>query len=237
MFDLTRHQIHRSVVAMGLMLCMLIVGGPVTSVTAQAAITPVFPYRFPTSQASIHITAGSYYTKVWQQAIKIWNSKHVFSFKLTSRSSAQVLATSLPSNLYQAELSGLTSIQHTADNRIVAVTAYINTSVVKANHYTTAQRVHVAEHELGHAMGLDHNPGKKSVMYYANRYYAVQTVDVTTVKAHYKTPMVSGPLQGEPVSDTAVKYGTRILPLLNQTVGDEKDIQLITVKQNPGGDA
>lgn len=73
-------------------------------------------------------------------------------------------------------------------------------------------------------------------MYYANRYDVVQTVGVTAVKAYYKAPMVGSPLQGEPVYDTAVKYGTCILPLLNQIVSDEKDALLITVKQRQSGE-
>lgn len=44
---------------------------------------------------------------------------------------------------------------------------------------------YVAEHELGHAIGLNHNPGKASVMYASNRSYSIQRVDIEGVNQLY----------------------------------------------------
>ena len=83
---------------------------------------------------------------------------------------------------------GVAYVNHDDTKRITEVKLHLINSLLKKNAYTTAQRVNVAEHELGHAMGLAHNPIKQSVMYKTTRYVSIQPVDVANVRYLYSLP-------------------------------------------------
>ena len=51
--------------------------------------------------------------------------------------------------------------------------------------YTHKRIVNTAEHELGHAIGLDHDDSKVSVMQSAGSYYGIQQTDIDRVHALY----------------------------------------------------
>lgn len=150
----------------------------------------VNPWRFETNQATVQIKVGTYYTKVWKQAISTWNSKKVFTFKVVS-GPAQI--TILPAQSNEAALVkdnyvGVAYVDHDSTKRIISVQLHLVNALLKKNGYTTSQRVNVAEHELGHAMGLAHNPSKQSVMYKTTRYVSVAPVDVKNVRELYSIP-------------------------------------------------
>lgn len=83
---------------------------------------------------------------------------------------------------------GVAYVDHDNTKRIISVQLHLVNELLKKNGYTTSQRVNVAEHELGHAMGLAHNPSKQSVMYKTTRYVSVQPVDVKNVRELYSIP-------------------------------------------------
>ena len=62
----------------------------------------------------------------------------------------------------------------------------LNKDTLKKEHYTKKERINVAEHELGHALGLNHNlKNSKSVMNPANRCYSIKKTDIKGMNKIY----------------------------------------------------
>lgn len=178
----------------GLLLLSLGTGlflSPVMTGSAQVArTTPFGAQRFTHATATYVITTNSpYYRRVWRQAVTAWNKTGAFKFRLTSARTAAIklsVDSSRSANRYDDDV-GVTDYR--AENNILkSVTCSLNSGLMAAYGYSYNDRLHVAEHELGHAMGLDHNPSKNSVMYYRNRNIGIRAVDVNGVKARYRTP-------------------------------------------------
>lgn len=148
--------------------------------------------RFQTSTATINVSGGSSkYQKIWNQAITGWNQTGVFNFVLTSDNSAQI--TAFTNSALGNNYTGMTYITLGTDGYIKHVTVELNPRTLKNYHYSTSQISNVAEHELGHSLGLSHNPQRASVMYASNRYYRIQPVDIQNVQLLYATQSDSVP--------------------------------------------
>lgn len=65
----------------------------------------------------------------------------------------------------------------------------LNLKVMTSVGYLPSQETNVAEHELGHAIGLYHSPIKQSVMFAANRFYTIQPADIASVRNLYATSL------------------------------------------------
>ena len=63
----------------------------------------------------------------------------------------------------------------------------LNTYYLTAHDYgyTHNRIVYTAEHELGHAIGLDHDDDEQSVMQSSGSYYGIQDVDIQKVQELY----------------------------------------------------
>ena len=72
-------------------------------------------------------------------------------------------------------------------NRFTHVTIRLNRHYLLnyTYNYSNERIVNTAEHELGHAIGLDHNDGE-SVMQPAGSFYSIQDMDVEAVRQLYK---------------------------------------------------
>ncbi|MTV81738.1 matrixin family metalloprotease [Secundilactobacillus folii] len=157
--------------------------------------TPFGPYRFPTPTATVHITGTTYYQTVWRKAITAWNRTGAFTFKIATQPKVQ--AKTWSNTTTQLSVAGQTQLFNSGDEITSAITQ-LNSGVFKYYHYSEASRVIVAEHELGHVIGLEHNPSPHSVMYFQNRYVPIQDVDIQSVRDHYALPLL--PISGNNIS-------------------------------------
>lgn len=161
----------------------------VSTITVSAAeITPHGTARWESATATINTSNNSAkYQKIWNKAITAWNQTGIFEFVLTSYPNAQI-NTSTNTSL-SGSYTGMTYITTGSDGYMQSVTSELNPQTLDAYDYSTAEKVNVAEHELGHALGLLHNPNRASVMFAANRYYSIQKVDTQSVQQLYATQM------------------------------------------------
>ena len=159
---------------------------------ARAAVTPFGSLRFPQPTATINVSGPAATLTAWNTAIKAWNKTGVFTFtKVTGK--AQIKADSWSNLTTDKNVAGLTQLSSNNGVTIDSAVTGINTAVLKFYRYSKSSWAIVAEHELGHVIGLQHNPSKNSVMYFQNRYVGIQAVDTQSVREHYRTPLPLGP--------------------------------------------
>lgn len=144
--------------------------------------------RCSSNSANVYIeTTNETLIEAYEEAINAWNATGVFTFNLVSdESSADIIATdysdasSKAAGLAETETNALT-------NRITHVDVKLNTYYLTENDYgyTHNRIVYTAEHELGHAIGLDHDDDEQSVMQSSGSYYGIQDVDIQKVQELY----------------------------------------------------
>lgn len=151
-------------------------------------ITPSEPWRYKYTSAYYYdLSTSSYYQDVWNRAINSWISNG-FYWQEASNSSKTTLSSYDGSD--DLSITGKTNTQYnTRTGQIISNQVLLNRAALTAYGYSKSERVNVAEHELGHALGLAHNePGSISVMNPSNRSYSIQDCDVRGMSAIYSTP-------------------------------------------------
>ena len=143
--------------------------------------------RWETNRANVYIsTQDKTFRQAYSQAIANWNATGAFEFVLVeNREQADIIASDMN--------DGSVSAAGVTESESNMLTHRLNKATVKLNHfylsdpaygYGLDRIVHTAEHELGHAIGLNHNEGV-SVMQSAGSFLTIQPEDVSNVRALY----------------------------------------------------
>ena len=144
--------------------------------------------RWETASATVYIeTDNPTFRAAYQEAIASWNATGVFTFQLVEdKSQANIIATEMNDSSITAagEAESKTNV---LTNRYTSVTVRLNAYYLLNRQYGYSHEriVNTAAHELGHAIGLDHNESE-SVMQSAGSFYSIQPVDIQDVKELYQ---------------------------------------------------
>ncbi|KXT83012.1 matrixin family metalloprotease [Streptococcus panodentis] len=145
--------------------------------------------RWDQAEAAIYIdTDNETFRSAYQDAIGSWNQTGAFTFHIvTDKDKADIIATEMNDGSVSAagEAESQTNL---LTNRFTNVTVRLNGYYLLNNRYGYSYEriVNTAEHELGHAIGLDHNE-EDSVMQSAGSFYSIQPADIQAVKDLYQT--------------------------------------------------
>lgn len=144
--------------------------------------------KWSQSQATIYIDPqmDTGFQEAYAEAIANWNQTGAFNFEVvTDPNQTNILATEMN--------DGSKSVAGEAESQTNLLTKQFTSVTVRLNHYYLSNTnygytydciLHTAEHELGHAIGLDHT-NKTSVMQPAGSYYGIQPDDIAAVQELY----------------------------------------------------
>ena len=144
--------------------------------------------RWDTASATVYIdTQDETFRSAYQEAIRTWNQTGAFTFQIVNdKSQANIVATEMNDGTVSAagEAESQTNL---LTKRFTNVTVRLNRYYLLNSQYGYSYEriVNTAEHELGHAIGLEHNE-EKSVMQSSGSFYGIQAVDVQAVKELYQ---------------------------------------------------
>ena len=127
------------------------------------------------------------FTRAYEESLESWNQTGAFTFQLvTSEEEADIFLTEMDDSTVSAagEAESQTNV---LTNRFKRVTVRLNRYYLlnKQYNYSHQRIVNTAEHELGHAIGLDHTE-EESVMQAAGSFYSIQARDIEAVRQLYK---------------------------------------------------
>jgi len=146
--------------------------------------------KWSKAQATIYIDPqmDATFQKAYLEAIASWNQTGAFNFEFVAEADQ--------ANIFATEMNdGSTAVAGEAESQTNLLTKQFISVTVRLNHYylsnpnygyTYDRIMHTAEHELGHAIGLEHT-NEVSVMQPAGSYYGIQAQDVKEVQELYES--------------------------------------------------
>ncbi|HEM4050084.1 TPA: matrixin family metalloprotease [Streptococcus suis] len=144
--------------------------------------------RWETNTATVYIeTQNPTFVAAYETAIANWNATGAFTLVLTTDpNQADIIATEMNDGNTQAagEANSTTNL---LTNYYSSVTVRLNSFYLLYEEYgyDMDRIIHTAEHELGHAIGLDHEDSQASVMESAGSNHGIQQADIDAVLALY----------------------------------------------------
>lgn len=145
--------------------------------------------RWGQASATVYIdTANETFRSAYQEAIDAWNQTGAFTFQIINdKDKADIVATEMNDGNVSAagEAESQTNL---LTKRFTHVTVRLNSYYLLDRRYGYSHEriVNTAAHELGHAIGLDHNE-EESVMQSAGSFYSIQPIDIQAVKDLYQS--------------------------------------------------
>ena len=145
--------------------------------------------RWEKASATVYIdTANETFRSAYQEAIDAWNQTGAFTFQIINdKDKADIVATEMNDGNVSAagEAESQTNL---LTKRFTHVTVRLNSYYLLDSRYAYSHEriVNTAAHELGHAIGLDHNE-EESVMQSAGSFYSIQPIDIQAVKDLYQS--------------------------------------------------
>ena len=145
--------------------------------------------RWGQASATVYIdTANETFRSAYQEAIDSWNQTGAFTFQIINdKDKADIVATEMNDGNVSAagEAESQTNL---LTKRFTHVTVRLNSYYLLDSRYAYSHEriVNTAAHELGHAIGLDHNE-EESVMQSAGSFYSIQPADIQAVKDLYQS--------------------------------------------------
>ncbi|HEP1818959.1 TPA: matrixin family metalloprotease [Streptococcus suis] len=144
--------------------------------------------RWETNTATVYIeTQNPTFVAAYETAIANWNATGAFTLVLTTDpNQADIIATEMN--------DGNTQAAGEANSTTNLLTNYYSSVTVRLNSYYLLNEeygydmdriIHTAEHELGHAIGLDHDDSQASVMESAGSNHGIQQTDIDALVALY----------------------------------------------------
>ena len=146
--------------------------------------------KWSKAQATIYIDPqmDATFQKAYLEAIANWNQTGAFNFVVVTEPDQ--------ATIFAIEMNdGSTAVAGEAESQTNLLTKQFISVTVRLNHYylsnpnygyTYDRIMHTAEHELGHAIGLEHT-NEVSVMQPAGSYYGIQAQDVKEVQELYES--------------------------------------------------
>lgn len=140
--------------------------------------------RWETNTATVYIeTQNPTFVAAYETAIANWNATGAFTLVLTTNpNQADIIATDNTQAAGEAN-----STTNLLTNYYSSVTVRLNSYYLLNEEYgyDMDRIIHTAEHELGHAIGLDHDDSQASVMESAGSNHGIQQTDIDAVVALY----------------------------------------------------
>ncbi|MFC6254679.1 matrixin family metalloprotease [Secundilactobacillus hailunensis] len=165
---------------------------------ASAAMTPQevspdgYGVRYENPKASFYNKSSSdRYRDIWRAARDNWNGTGAFTWTETSNVNSRTYTSSVSESTGQwVDATGMTTYRVHIDANNPAwqtgATILLNRYNLDKYNYTNTERAAVATHEMGHAIGLDHNSEATSIMNPAPREQHIVQDDINGVNHIYE---------------------------------------------------